>query len=795
MDHGNPRILHRIYFENFAPFRDPFEHFLDSWVRQMPGYTIKRWNADNLDVNANEWTRRAAKANAPVFLAEYFRWKLLAEYGGVYLDADCEIVDGAVFSGIIDHLFESGEYDCFFGVEERGNGHPTAQTIGAKKGAELVRFMQSLYETQLGSLWPWRETRGLIGPQLMALYFLNKGINVADDGFVKNIDEPVVLDRCKVYPQTYFSPKFTITGMELDYQPGKTCVYHMFANSNVDFGKNRRLTNARERAATFEEYRSNLQRALLFPRFYDASWLETQSGEHTDDGIRAVSASGVICFGPYVSLPQGEYEARLRLAHRPGSGAATLSITADNGRKSLALDHFRFPLTDGDIKVRFAVEEAAIADLECVLTGEDVDRITISGLEIAKLSDLKILHRIYFGFDGRPDQFRAYLDTWERELPDFQIMHWNASNLPMDCNDYVKRLHHERDHAFLTDYFRWYVLREYGGVYLDADVEVYEGAKFRTLIEELEQAHNYDAFIGIDKRDGGWYTAHTMASRPHSDLARFMCAVYESMGDLVVWRKKNFYFWAPQLTASYFAHKGHNREGMGTMPRLDEPIDIARVRIYPQEYFAPLSPTGQTETPFELDALTENTSLCHHFACSWHDAGSFYAEHSAQKGGQANVLLDDIERLEAGVPETSLGRFTASSGLRSVVGRIEGETIRSDSTAGCLVFGPYISLDAGTYRVTVRFAGGAELAGARAEVSGEYGERCLMDAIDLQPLSNGRIATFEFTIGKPSEFSEVRIHCSAESAFAVKQITIDLMHRSSTVRERLRHLVPGKRAG
>jgi len=785
MDGRNPKILHRIYFENFAPFHDPFEHFLESWAKQMPDYTVMRWNASNLDVTANLWTRRAAKEGAPVFLAEYFRWKLLAEYGGVYLDADCEIVDGPVFSGIVDELFASEEYDCFFGVEQRGNGHPTAQTVGAKKDAELVRFMRSLYEEQLGELWPWREKRGLIGPQLMALFFLNKGINAADDGFVKDIDEPVVLDRCKVYPQTYFSPKFTITGTELDYQPGKTCIYHMFANANVDFSRNRRSKDARERAATFDEYRSNLERALLFPRYYDASWLETQVAERTDAGIRADSASGVICFGPYVELPQGEYRARLRVADRPESGSATLSVTADGGRRTLGSHRFQFPL-EGEIELAFETCRGPVSDLECVLIGHNVSAITIEGLEIAKLSDLKILHRIYFGFDGKPDQFATYLQTWQRELPDFKIMHWNASNLPMDANDYVRQLYKEEDHAFLTDYFRWWTLREYGGVYLDADVEVYDGARFRTLVDELENAQGYDAFIGIDKRGDGWYTAHTMASRPQSDLARFMCSVYENMGDLAVWRKKNFYFWAPQLTASYFAHKGHNREGMGTTPRLDEPVDIARVRIYPQEYFAPLSPTGDAQRPFELDALTGNTSLCHHFACSWHDTGSFYVEHSVQRGGQANVMLDDLMRAESAVTEDCIGNFSAVSGLRSVVGQVEGGTIRTDGVAGCLVFGPYVSLAKGTYRVSIRIVDCADLSDARVEVSGDHGDHYLMDAVDLQDLWDGRFARFDFTIDRPSDGLEVRVLCGKESSFAVRQVAIEAVRGEAILGEAAR---------
>lgn len=788
MAEPNPRILHRIYFDTFAPYHDPFEHFLESWVQQMPGYTIMRWNASNLDVTENAWTRRAARDNAPVFLAEYFRWKLLSEYGGVYLDADCEIVDGAVLSGIIDGLFESSEYDCFFGVEQRDNGHPTAQTIGAKKGAELVRFMRTLYEEQLGDFWPWRETRGLIGPQLMALYFLNKGINVADDGFIRHIDEPVILDRCKIYPQTYFSPKFTITGTEIDYQPGRTCVYHMFANSNIDFSKKRRAKDARDRAATFDEYRANLQRALLFPRFYDASWLETQVGSHREEGIRAVSASGVISYGPYVNLPRGDYTARLRLSEQPQAGSATLTITADSGRVALGMGHFAFPMTQDAMEVAFRSDAAQVSNLECVLTGTDVDRITIEGLEIARHSDLKLLHRIYFGFDGKPDQFRAYLDTWESELPDFQIMHWNAANLPMDANDYVRKLHEEKDHAFLTDYFRWYVLREYGGVYLDADVEVYDGTRFRPLIEQLETAQDYDAFIGIDKREDGWYTAHTMASKPGSELARFMCSVYEGMGDLAVWRKKNFYFWAPQLTASYFAHMGHNREGMGTTPKIDAPVDIARVRIYPQEFFAPLSPTGQKAKPFALDALTENTSLCHHFACTWHDDGSFYAEHSAQQGGQANVLLRDIAEAAHALPPRPIGVFTAGHGLRSVVGRIEGERICTDGEAGCLVFGPYVTLEAGSYQGIVTLDA-EDLSGARIEVSADQGEAYVKSAVDLGKLIRGREAKFDFTITERREGVEVRILCDERSAFAVERIEIDPLRKKPGLGQRLLALV------
>ncbi len=264
--------------------------------------------------------------------------------------------------------------------------------------------------------------------------------------------------------------------------------------------------------------------------------------------------------------------------------------------------------------------------------------------------NLKKLHRIYFGFDGKPDAFSGYLETWKRELPDFEICRWDASNLPMDANDYTRTLYAERDHAFLTDYFRWWVLREHGGVYLDADVEVVNGRGFSQIVSELEEATSFDAFIGIDERQGGWYTAHSMASKPHSAIADFMCGVYANLGPLRVWRKKALYLWAPQLTALYFAHSGHIVDGMGATAYLDTPIVAARVKIYPQEYFSPLAPTGNPEKPFVLSACTENTMLCHHFACTWHDASSIYKSYAEQRGGSAGTMLRDIQQSLAAEP-------------------------------------------------------------------------------------------------------------------------------------------------
>lgn len=537
-----PNILHRVYFENYPPYSDPFLHYLDTWKKELPGYKIIKWGKNNVDTTANEWMRRSANANDPVFLSEYARWDALKNYGGIYLDADCEVLNGQIFNALVEELRNSDEYDAFVGVEEFNNGHPTAQTIAAKKGSELVEFMHKMYsETLSGPLWHWRAERGLIGPQLISLYFREHGLTESK-GFPVQLKEPIIIGRVKIYPQEYFSPKFTTTGKKLAVS-NNTCIYHLFANLNV--------------ADVDPEAEKHRKSPMLF----------------------------------------NEYCAYLReLDLKINSNAITNSLNTNK----------------------------------------------VSKLNPKK--GLRKLHRIYFGFDGKPDPYLGYLKTWQELLPNYEIYHWDASNLPIN-NCYFSRLMFEyKDHAFLSDYFRWWILKEHGGVYLDADVEIINGNNFEMLISELENTTDFDAFIGIDSKIDGWYTAHSMASKPNSSIAKFMCETYESLGHVSMWRRKIFYFMAPQLTSLYFASNGWNIDGMGSYSGLDSPVVIAGVKIYPQEWFSPIRPVVKDGIAgFDIDSYTSNTCISHHFSCSWHDSDSIY--NNEIKSNKNLSLKEKIEML------------------------------------------------------------------------------------------------------------------------------------------------------
>jgi hypothetical protein len=264
---------------------------------------------------------------------------------------------------------------------------------------------------------------------------------------------------------------------------------------------------------------------------------------------------------------------------------------------------------------------------------------------------LKRIHRIYFGFDGKPDPYQGYLENWRLQLPDYEIIHWNADNLPLDICHFSREMFAARDHAFLSDYFRWWVVREHGGIYLDADIEIVDGTKFNKIVEELEGSPNLNAFIGIDNKSGGWYTGHSMASKVNGAYARFMCDAYEGLGTVSIWRRKIFYFMSPQLSSLYFAYNGHNVDGMGTSPGLEQPVVLFGVKIFPQDFFSPMTPAQRDGKPsFAIDAVTDNTCICHHFSCSWHDEDSPYRMAKGTRDIQVAFLSDLMRE----------GRFTAS---------------------------------------------------------------------------------------------------------------------------------------
>ncbi len=233
----------------------------------------------------------------------------------------------------------------------------------------------------------------------------------------------------------------------------------------------------------------------------------------------------------------------------------------------------------------------------------------------------RVIHRIFFNFNDGDDPFLPLLETWKRELPDFEIKLWDKTNLPLDLNDYTRTLAAEKNHAYLSDYFRCWLLEKYGGVYLDADIEILDGAKFRSAYDEAQTAADYDVFIGVESADNGKLTAHSMGVKDGTfhPLLRFLMNLYETaFSGPLHYAIKNFDM--PYLMSLYFLDKerteGFALSSGGRFRELDESEVADRAKFYPPVWFSPL--TTRDGRMF-ISSFGEETCMCHHFAATWRE--------------------------------------------------------------------------------------------------------------------------------------------------------------------------------
>lgn len=88
----------------------------------------------------------------------------------------------------------------------------------------------------------------------------------------------------------------------------------------------------------------------------------------------------------------------------------------------------------------------------------------------------KVIHCVWLSGEEKPALYQSCLNSWKKHMPDYEIREWSLKNLPIEVLNYpfVTAAIDARKWAFATDYIRVWVLYNYGGIYLDLDVEVFK---------------------------------------------------------------------------------------------------------------------------------------------------------------------------------------------------------------------------------------------------------------------------------------------------------------------------------
>jgi mannosyltransferase OCH1-like enzyme len=70
-----------------------------------------------------------------------------------------------------------------------------------------------------------------------------------------------------------------------------------------------------------------------------------------------------------------------------------------------------------------------------------------------------------------PRNFAKYVQTWKK-LSGYQFMLWNFNRFDIHSSPWVMEAWQAKKYAFAADYIRLYAVYNYGGIYLDMDIEI-----------------------------------------------------------------------------------------------------------------------------------------------------------------------------------------------------------------------------------------------------------------------------------------------------------------------------------
>lgn len=109
----------------------------------------------------------------------------------------------------------------------------------------------------------------------------------------------------------------------------------------------------------------------------------------------------------------------------------------------------------------------------------------------------------WFGEKDKPDAVKKCIATWKEKMPNWEYLEINETNFDINSNQYCKDAYDNKMWGFVADPIRLWALYNYGGIYLDTDIEVYK--PFDDLLNDklfmgFEQPHYLStATIGAEK--------------------------------------------------------------------------------------------------------------------------------------------------------------------------------------------------------------------------------------------------------------------------------------------------------
>lgn len=129
----------------------------------------------------------------------------------------------------------------------------------------------------------------------------------------------------------------------------------------------------------------------------------------------------------------------------------------------------------------------------------------------------KIIHYIWFGGKPFPDKIIKCIDSWKKYLPEYEFRLWNEESFDVNSSIFTKQAYENKKWAFVSDYVRVYALYNYGGWYLDTDIEI------------LKPVHRFESERVVLGTDHDGALTALMASEPLHSYWKSILEMYDGL--------------------------------------------------------------------------------------------------------------------------------------------------------------------------------------------------------------------------------------------------------------------------
>lgn len=210
----------------------------------------------------------------------------------------------------------------------------------------------------------------------------------------------------------------------------------------------------------------------------------------------------------------------------------------------------------------------------------------------------KVIHYCWFGRNPLPESAKKCIASWRKFLPDYEIKEWNEDNYDVNKIAYTAEAYAMKKYAFVSDYARFDILYQYGGLYFDTDVEV---------IKPFDDIVAKGPFMGCEidpKGSVGIAVAPGLGLGVNPGLG-----LYKEI--LEYYANRHYYVdgeIVENVTVVTHTTRVLQKNGLQNIPGIQQ---VAGVTIYPMCYFNPFEDaTGRL-------TITPETHSIHWFSKTW----------------------------------------------------------------------------------------------------------------------------------------------------------------------------------